>query len=87
MVLVVADTSGCKMQATKEVISRETVTTMTVITSISEEKLLDMFVTEIIPHYGTLTVVFSPTTATMVVEQEFIGKPSPMTFIFTAGTT
>ncbi|MCD6312856.1 MAG: hypothetical protein J7L79_03485, partial [Thaumarchaeota archaeon] len=85
-ILVVADTSGCKMQATKEIISGETVTTMTIVTSISVVRW-PLGVWDVIPYYGTLTAVISPTTATMTVEQEFIEKPSPMTFTFTTRTT
>jgi len=84
-ILVVADTSGCRMQATKEIISGETVTTMTVVTSISVVRWL-LGVWNVTPYYGTLTAVASPTTATMTVEQEFIEKPSPLTFTFTTRT-
>lgn len=85
-ILVVADTSGCRMQAMKEIISGETVTTMTAVTSITVKKWW-RFVTEVIPYYGTLTAVASPTTATVRIEQEFIEEPSPMTFTFTTRTT
>lgn len=85
-ILLVADTSGCKMQATKEIISGEAVTTMTVVTSISVVRWL-LGVWNVTPYYGTLTAVASPTTATMTVEQEFIESPSQMAFTFTTRTT
>ena len=80
-VLIIGDTSGCRMNETKVIIAGRNATTMTVVTSISQ------WLFWVIPYYGTLTAVASPTTTTIILEQRFIEEPNPITLTLSTRTT